>query len=271
MLQRLIRAYTLSPQLERIQSRRPLHEQRAAGGKLEQKEQCKILNEIGLNRIVVKPKNPRMCNNESKPRDDTHKRQKANKQTNKPKHPWTFSLRKHNYRARIKKQQCVCVRACLLVCVGVCVLRYCSVPTCGGVKSRWWGGRRCSDLGAPRGEMIKRLRGAGKGGNDAQTQPHSSSKHSSDSIHYKCVPLYCQHRKMVSEDPFPHSLQELSIYLKVVKENQCPSLPSPVSLPHTLPPTLSVPCGGVVIEITVCLSGSDNRYPGATGTWCLIN
>lgn len=43
------------------------------------------------------------------------------------------------------------------------------------------------------------------------------------------------------------------------------------SLPSTLTSRLSVPCGGVVIEIMVCLSGSDNRYPGATGTWCLIN
>lgn len=52
-----------------------------------------------------------------------HKRDKRqpNKQTNKPKHPWTFSLRMHNYRARIKKQQCVCVRACERVCVCACV------------------------------------------------------------------------------------------------------------------------------------------------------
>lgn len=132
---------------------------------------------------------------------------------------------------------CACLRACVRVCMcaWVCVLRYCSVPTCGGVKSRWWGGRRCSDLGAPRGEMIKRPRGAGKGGSDAQTQPHSSSKHSSDSIHYKCVPLYCQHRKMVSEDSFPCSLQKLSLYLKVVKENLCPSLPPTLPLTPCLP------------------------------------
>ena len=159
------------------------------------------------------------------------RKQKATKQTNKTKHPWTLSL-------RMQEQGCACVCACVraCMCAWVCVLRYCSVPTCGGVKSRWWGGRRCSDLGAPWGEMIKRPRGAGKGGSDARTQPHSSSKHSSDSIHYKCVPLYCQHRKMVSEDSFPFSLQKLSLYLKVVKENLCPPPPSSPSHPasHSL-------------------------------------
>lgn len=34
---------------------------------------------------------------------------------------------------------------------------------------------------------------------------------------------------------------------------------------------LSVARGEVAVEIAVRLSGSDNRHPGATGTWWLIN
>lgn len=59
------------------------------------------------------------------------------------------------------------------------------------------------------------------------------------------------------------SLQKLPLSQSLGREICASSLPR-----H---PCLSVPCGVVVIEITVCLNGSDNRYPGATGTWCLIN
>ncbi len=61
------------------------------------------------------------------------------------------------------------------MCVCVCS---CSISTYRGIKGRWWGGRCRSDLGAPLGKMIKRPRGARKGGKDARTKPHSS-KHSS--------------------------------------------------------------------------------------------
>lgn len=60
------------------------------------------------------------------------------------------------------------------------------------------------------------------------------------------------------------------------KEKQEVSLPpgpreNPLPPRHLVASRLSVACGEVAVEITVRLSGSDNRHQGATGTWCLIN
>ncbi|KAG7242046.1 hypothetical protein INR49_024092 [Caranx melampygus] len=66
-------------------------------------------------------------------------------------------------------------------------------------------------------------------------------------------------QSLASQDADRKRLALLEVWLMGIVKEELTSLPSPPFLPHL--PAPSVPCGGVVIEITVCLSGSDNRYP----------
>lgn len=119
------------------------------------------------------------------------------------------------------------------VCFCVCESVHAVFSTCRDLKSRWWEGCSCSDLGALLGQMIKRPRG----GKDTQTKTHSSKHSSRSAVLFQCkgVPLYSLHRKMMCEVSFLYRFlfKETVSTSKLWKKNQCPfpSLPSTSASP----------------------------------------
>lgn len=149
-------------------------------------------------------------------------------------------------------------KACAYLCVCLWF-----VFTSRSIKSKWWGACCCSDLGALLGWMIKRSRGVCKRAKVTHKQKHAA-------VNTDQAPLRVPRSRLHRNTESAVSLLLLSGFL--APERSLPqSWERRISSPFTPPVSLSLPCGGVVIEIMVCLSGSDNRYPGASGTRCLIN